>query len=170
MNFHQNKIMKQCLNCNLKSEDNSLFYNEQILECQKCGSFLVAYCINYILMPTAHRYKRGTKEAPFSKDFAKEQFIKYFIENGIPSLFVHGDAIGGDTICKEVCEEFFIPTKPVKPDYKKYHPKRAPLARNEDMVNMSNRLIAFWDGIKAGGTWQTIKYARERIDTYIVEL
>lgn len=32
--------------------------------------------------------------------------------------------------------------------------------RNEHLVNYSDYLIAFWDGVKRGGTWNAMKYAK----------
>ena len=34
--------------------------------------------------------------------------------------------------------------------------------RNEYMVNQSDLILAFWNGIGHGGTWNTIRYARAR--------
>jgi uncharacterized phage-like protein YoqJ len=34
--------------------------------------------------------------------------------------------------------------------------------RNEMMVDSSNYVIAIWDGVENGGTWNTVKYAKKR--------
>lgn len=43
----------------------------------------------------------------------------------------------------------------------KYNGPKTYIDRDEYMVDCSNVLLAVWDGVKEGGTWQTIKYAMQ---------
>lgn len=48
----------------------------------------------------------------------------------------------------------------VRYEYEKYVPQ-CYIDRDRRIVDDCDVLLAVWDGIKSGGTWQTIKYARE---------
>lgn len=56
-----------------------------------------------------------------------------------------------------------LPAK-VRPDYKSYHPRIAPLKRNEKMVDLPGvvAVVACYDGRLKGGTYQAIGYARKK--------
>ena len=55
-----------------------------------------------------------------------------------------------------------------KPNYKVYG-KRAPLVRDEEMVEFADIVIAFWDG-KSKGTLYTVNYAKKIGRKVIVHL
>jgi tyrosyl-tRNA synthetase len=57
-----------------------------------------------------------------------------------------------------------IPIKIYKPDWEKYG-KAAGVIRNEDIINYSDRVIAFWDG-KSKGTKNSIDHARKLSISY----
>lgn len=57
----------------------------------------------------------------------------------------------------------------IRPDYKAFHPKRAPLERNTQIVEWANALIAIWDG-RSGGTLDTIKKAADKGIPIVVEI
>jgi YspA, cpYpsA-related SLOG family len=73
---------------------------------------------------------------------------------------IHGGAEGVDAIAEDAAKQAQVPTRIMRPDYKAHPncPKYAPLARNIEIVNMSNVVVAFWDG-KSKGTLHTIKKA-----------
>lgn len=73
---------------------------------------------------------------------------------------IHGGAVGVDSIAEDAAEQCQIPTRVLRPDYKAHAncPKYAPLARNIEIVKLSDLVIAFWDG-KSKGTLHTIKQA-----------
>lgn len=48
----------------------------------------------------------------------------------------------------------------IRPDYKKYAPKVAPLKRDEVIVDMVQALYACYDNRRYGGTYYTINYAQ----------
>lgn len=78
------------------------------------------------------------------------------------AIWIHGGAPGFDT----QVEEFNRPglTRPavtLRPNYKRFEPKVAPLRRNEDIVHLCGLLVALYDGRETGGTAFTVRYARQ---------
>lgn len=74
------------------------------------------------------------------------------------SSWVHGGAVGFDSQVEEFAKLNGIRTYIIVPDYTTYG-DRAPLVRNEEIVNRSDALVAMWDGRTFGGTWYTIQLA-----------
>ena len=70
-----------------------------------------------------------------------------------------GGASGVDTYAMQAAQELGIPLRTSRPDYQKYG-KRAPLIRDEQMVDHAHHVIGFWNGVSSG-TGHTLKYARE---------
>jgi hypothetical protein len=62
---------------------------------------------------------------------------------------VSGGASGADTLAEKYANQHKIPTKIFKPDWTKYG-KKAGFIRNQDIVENSDFLIAFWDGSSKG--------------------
>ena len=85
--------------------------------------------------------------------------IEKFLPENI-SLIVSGGAKGIDTLAEEYANENSIAKKIFLPDYKKYG-KSAPLIRNKLIVDNSDIVIAFWDGVSRG-TKFTIDYAKKQ--------
>lgn len=98
---------------------------------------------------TGHRDKLAKKS-----DF--EQVLKDFPD----SIWIHGGAIGFDTQVEQFARRHGIKTVVIRPDYEKYG-KRAPLVRNDEIVKLGEVLIALYDGRQSGGSFYTIKQARE---------
>jgi predicted Rossmann fold nucleotide-binding protein DprA/Smf involved in DNA uptake len=75
---------------------------------------------------------------------------------------IHGGARGVDMIADSAAEQCRVPVRVLRPDYKSHAncPKYAPLARNVEIVNLSDVVVAFWDG-ESKGTLHTIKKAEE---------
>ena len=71
---------------------------------------------------------------------------------------VTGGAAGVDTLAEKWAKKNNLEWICFLPQYEIYGGKYAPLKRDEDMVNYSDELIAFWDG-KSSGTKYTIDYA-----------
>ena len=82
------------------------------------------------------------------------------IDRGKPSLLIHGDAEGTDTLADSWAKFNNIPTDPMPPEYEKFKGYRhvAPLARNTDMVNRAEVFVGLWDGLSTG-TMDAIKKA-----------
>lgn len=65
------------------------------------------------------------------------------------SEIVSGGAKGADSLGFDWAVNHNIPTKIFKPDWAKYG-KGAGFIRNKDIINNSEYVIAFWDGISKG--------------------
>lgn len=76
------------------------------------------------------------------------------------ALWVQGGADGVDTAVSRYAAEHSIRCITVRPDWRKG--KKAPLARNEEMVDVSDLVVAVWDGREYGGTYYTKAYADRR--------
>ncbi len=70
-----------------------------------------------------------------------------------------GGAKGADSLGEEYAKENNIPTKIFIPDWDKYG-KSAGMIRNTDIVNESELIVAFWDGISSG-TLDSINKAKK---------
>ena len=75
-------------------------------------------------------------------------------------LIISGGAGGVDTSAEKYADENRISKLILRPDYKRYG-RCAPIKRNEQMVELADRIIAVWDG-RSKGTEHTIKYAQKR--------
>ncbi len=73
---------------------------------------------------------------------------------------ITGGATGIDTIAAEYAIRHSLSLRIIRPDYKKYPPKAAPIIRNKQIVQECDILIAVWDGLSRG-TKFTIDYARK---------
>jgi len=74
------------------------------------------------------------------------------VKEHLPALtteIVSGGATGIDTVAKAVAKELGIPCKEFFPDYARFG-KRAPLVRNDDIIDYADMVLAFWDGESHG--------------------
>lgn len=84
-------------------------------------------------------------------------------------LIISGGAAGVDTIAEAYADKHKISKLILRPHYELYG-KAAPLKRNDQMVEICDKAIVFWDG-KSKGTKHTIDYARKankQIEIYII--
>jgi len=88
----------------------------------------------------------------------KEKLFKELSEISFDTL-ISGGAKGADQMAEEYAVLNGITVEQHKPDYKKYG-RAAPIVRNKDMVELSDSVIAFWDG-KSKGTKSTIDYSKK---------
>ncbi len=65
------------------------------------------------------------------------------------SEIISGGAKGIDTAAKEAAAKLGIPFCELLPDYAAYG-KRAPLVRNDAIIDRADMVIAFWDGQSKG--------------------
>ena len=72
-------------------------------------------------------------------------------------LIVSGGAKGIDQIAEDYADRKGIEKLIIKPDYQKFG-RGAPLARNKEIVENADLILAFWDG-KSRGTMHSVKYA-----------
>jgi hypothetical protein len=73
------------------------------------------------------------------------------------TMVVSGGAKGADTLAERWAYANSIPCKVLRPDWSKG--RGAGHIRNSDIVRMSERVVAFWDGVSPG-TKSTIDMAR----------
>lgn len=75
--------------------------------------------------------------------------------------WINGGAEGFDTQVTLCAKKLGIEVEVVRPNYDKYKAtsKYAPIARNHEMVDRADMVVACWDGRVVGGTFDTIKYA-----------
>lgn len=94
------------------------------------------------------------------RDFKDKAVLKQILSN-IPCCFalISGGAKGADTLAEKWAKKNNIKTIIIKPNYAKHGSKKAPHIRNQKLVNMSDRVIAFWNG-KSRGTKSTIDKAK----------
>ena len=65
------------------------------------------------------------------------------------AIFHLGGAGGVDLIAEEYCESLGVKYILHYPDYNRYG-RPAPLVRNDEMINCSDRVFAFWNGESSG--------------------
>jgi predicted Rossmann fold nucleotide-binding protein DprA/Smf involved in DNA uptake len=85
------------------------------------------------------------------------------------TCIISGGASGADKLAEQWAILNRIETEIFLPDYKRFG-IRAPLVRNNHIVDAADNVLAFWDG-KSSGTGYTINYARKQGKTvHIVEV
>lgn len=72
---------------------------------------------------------------------------------------ITGGAAGIDSLAIKYAKENNIKITIIEPEYKRYK-KAAPLMRNQTIVDLSDYVLAIWDG-KSKGTKYTIDYANK---------
>lgn len=105
-----------------------------------------------------------------SRDFndyikLKTEILKLYPIEQIKCI-VSGGANGADKLGERFADEYNLDKKIFYPDWNKYG-KRAGFIRNKDIVENSDKLIAFWDGVSKG-TKLTIDLAKEKIDIIVI--
>lgn len=76
------------------------------------------------------------------------------------AVWLHGGAIGFDSQVDFIAKKNGIQTQIIRPDYGLFG-KADPLRRNDQMIKLCDLVIALYDGRKSGGTFYTIRKARE---------
>jgi len=88
----------------------------------------------------------GSREIP---DFVDVDYVIQYIPLNCTSI-ISGGAVGIDTLAREAAKKLDLPIREILPDYQKYG-RRAPLIRNEQIVEEADLVVAIWDG-KSHGT------------------
>ena len=91
------------------------------------------------------------------KQYVFDKMDFYVSKHGKPSLVISGGAKGADTYGIQWAQARGIPIKEYKPDQRLINTtgfRHAAMTRNTDIVNNSDRIVAFWDG-KSTGTRDT---------------
>lgn len=96
-------------------------------------------------------------------------WVNHYIQNKDKICFVSGGAkSGADNLIERYAEEHLHNMLVHYPDYS--FGKRAPLMRNQTIVDSSDMMIAFWDGVSSG-TAHVIGLAKEkRVPIRIVKI
>ncbi len=82
--------------------------------------------------------------------------ITPYIPEGTDHI-ISGGATGVDALAEKYADDHKISKTIMRPKYAIYK-KGAPLKRNEEMIEMADRILVIWDGI-SHGTKQTINHA-----------
>lgn len=75
------------------------------------------------------------------------------------SLIISGGANGVDTLAEQYADKKRISKLILRPRYDLYR-RAAPLKRNDEMVEICDKVLIFWDGVSKG-TKHTIEYANK---------
>lgn len=84
------------------------------------------------------------------------------------SHIISGGARGADTLAIDYAEAMNIPYTIYPADWDKYG-RSAGFIRNKDIVDNSDQVLAFWDGISKG-TQHTLVYARKQNKLLHIEM
>ena len=84
----------------------------------------------------------------------------FFLKNKENVVIISGHAVGADQLGERYANERGYPLEVYPADWKTYG-KSAGFKRNEQMGDIANALIAFWDG-ESHGTKHMIEYARSK--------
>ena len=87
---------------------------------------------------------------------------EYDLEKHIPketTMILTGGASGIDTLAENYADKKRLSKLILRPQYERYG-KRAPLKRNEKLVEICDTALIVWDG-SSRGTQHTIKYAEK---------
>ena len=84
--------------------------------------------------------------------------LSKYIEKDIDTI-LSGGAKGIDTLAEEYADKMRLSKIILRPRYDLYG-KAAPIKRNEELVNMADKILIIWDGASKG-TKSTINYAKK---------
>ena len=86
-------------------------------------------------------------------------------------IVLHGGAPGPDLWADQWAKESGFTVEEHRPDYSTGLKRRAPIIRNHKMVDMSQSVVAFWDGVSRGTKIHTADYALDKgLYVYLVEM
>lgn len=86
--------------------------------------------------------------------------LDFFTQNMEDPIIIHGGAKGIDRFAAQWAEWNWYIQKVFYPDYEKYDGKVAPLKRNEEMAQIADYAICFWN-CKSKGTEHMINEMRK---------
>ena len=82
-----------------------------------------------------------------------------YLQDEHPDEVVSGGARGIDMLAEQWARSHGVPVTTFLPDYSRYG-RRAPLVRNDQIVEAADKVIALWDG-KSTGTMYTVRKAEK---------
>lgn len=80
---------------------------------------------------------------------------------------IHGGAKGADQFADRWAKVRMIPVSVYKPDYNRYGSK-APLVRNDEMIDLCDACVAIYKERKTGGTLYTAMKAGSKLINFII--
>ena len=83
-----------------------------------------------------------------SRSITEVDFGKILPEN--TTELISGGANGVDSLAASYAAQHNIPIRVIRPDYKRYFYRRAPLERNQLIVDTADFIVAVWDGSSTG--------------------
>ena len=89
----------------------------------------------------------------------KEFDLSHFVAEDT-HLIISGGADGVDTLAEQFADKNRISKLILRPRYDLYG-KAAPLKRNEEMVELADKILVIWDGRSKGSAY-TVNYAKMR--------
>jgi len=95
-----------------------------------------------------------------SRTFENYDLVKKTLKDLEITEIVSGGAKGADSLAEKYAKENNIPTKIFKPDWEKFG-RAAGMIRNKHIIDYSEKVIAFWDGISKG-TKNSIDHAKKQ--------
>jgi hypothetical protein len=84
-----------------------------------------------------------------SRSFDDYDLVKQKLKGLDVTEIVSGGAKGADSLAEQYAKENNIPIKIFKPDWSRFG-RSAGMVRNKDIVDYSEKVIAFWDGESKG--------------------
>lgn len=84
-----------------------------------------------------------------SRDFDNYEFLKKIIDYHPCTKIVSGGASGADALAKRYAADHGIPFKEFLPNWNA-HGKSAGFIRNEQIIEASDELVAFWNSVSRG--------------------
>lgn len=94
-----------------------------------------------------------------SRTFTNYKYMKEILDSFSFSEIVSGGAKGADSLARRYAEEKNIPITEILPEWDKYG-KSAGFKRNKLIIDQSDAIVAFWDGVSRG-TAHSISLARK---------
>lgn len=91
-----------------------------------------------------------------SRSISKFDLSKYITQK--PELIISGGARGVDTLAEKYADAQKISKLILRPRYDLYG-KGAPIKRNQQMVELADRVLVIWDG-ESRGAMSTVAYAQ----------
>ena len=82
---------------------------------------------------------------------------------------VSGGAVGIDTLAEIYAQKNGLPTRIFKPDYAKYG-KRAPIVRNDAIVDYAQYVLAIWDGQSHGTAYTVASCIQKGVPVKVVSI
>lgn len=84
-----------------------------------------------------------------SRTFTNYKYMKEILDSFSFSEIVSGGAKGADSLARRYAEEKNIPIAEILPDWNQ-HGKSAGFKRNKLIIDQSDAIVAFWDGVSRG--------------------